>query len=418
MAIEHSSERPPRRGLWTALIFIAILVIAFAGFASFRRNEVVVSAEKATREQIVSSITTNGKVEPRDNFAASAPLATTVQRIYVKEGDAVRPGQLLVQLEDSAARAEVAKALSALKAAEANFNAAKSGGTHEEVVNRRAEIVKAQSERDAAHANLEALKRLQAKGAASPGEVAAAEGRLRNAEATLSALQQTQTERYAPGELARFQAQVAEANAAYRAAQDVLAQSNVRAPRAGTVYSLPVRQGRFLNPGDQVVQVANLDDVQVRAYIDEPEIGRLSQAQQVRVTWDAIPGRVWTGTVSGVPSTVVTIGTRVVGETICTVDNDDHKLLPNVNVGVTVITAERNNALTVPRGAVHEESGKYYVYELAGNRVQRREVKIGATNLTRTEITSGLPDNALIALSAESGQPLHDGMEVRQAKAQ
>jgi multidrug efflux pump subunit AcrA (membrane-fusion protein) len=83
-----------------------------------------------------------------------------------------------------------------------------------------------------------------------------------------------------------------------------------------------------------------------------------------------------------------------------------------------VITAERNNALTVPRGAVHEESGKYYVYELAGNRVQRREVKIGATNLTRTEITSGISDNALIALSAESGQPLHDGMEVRQAKAQ
>jgi len=184
------------------------------------------------------------------------------------------------------------------------------------------------------------------------------------------------------------------------------------------VYSLPVRQGQFLNPGDQIVQVANLDNVQVRAYIDEPEIGRLSQAQQVRVTWDAIPGRVWTGKVSGVPSTVVTIGTRVVGETICTVDNDDHKLLPNVNVGVTVITAERNNALTVPRGAVHEESGKYYVYELAGNRVQRREVKIGATNLTRTEITSGISDNALIALSAESGQPLHDGMEVRQAKAQ
>jgi len=418
MAIEHPNERPQRRGLWTALIVLAILVIAFAGFASFRRNEVVVSAEKATREQIVSSITTNGKVEPRDNFAAYAPLATTVHRIYVKEGAAVKPGQLLVQLEDSAARAEVAKALSALKAAEANLNAAKSGGTHEEVVNRRAEIVKAQSERDAARANLDALKRLQAKGAASPGEVSAAEDRLRNAEAALSALQQTQTDRYAPGELARFQAQVSEARAVYQAAQDVLAQSNVRAARAGTVFSLPVRQGQFLNPGDQIVQVANLDNVQVRAYIDEPEIGRLSQGQQVRVTWDAIPGRVWTGTVSGVPSTVVTIGTRVVGETICTVDNDDHKLLPNVNVGVTVITAERNNALTVPRGAVHEESGKYYVYELAGNRVQRREVKIGATNLTRTEITSGISDNAMIALSAESGQPLHEGMEVRQAKAQ
>jgi HlyD family secretion protein len=345
-------------------------------------------------------------------------MATTVQRIYVREGDSVKPGQILVQLEDSAARAQLAKALSGLRAAEASLQAARAGGTQEEVVNRRSDIVKAQSERDSARSNLDALKRLQEKGAASPGEVSAAEARLRNAEAALSALQQTQSSRYSSSELARFQAQVNEARAAYQAAQDVLKQSDVRAPRAGTVYSLPIRQGQFLNAGDLLVQVANLDSVQVRAYVDEPEIGRLAKGQPVRVTWDAIPGRTWQGQVSGVPSTVVTIGTRVVGEVTSTIDNSDHKLLPNVNVSVIVITAERQNALTVPRGAVHDEKGKYFLYEIVGNKLQQREVKIGATNLTRTEITSGISDNALIALSTQSGEALSDGMEVRQAKEQ
>ena len=106
------------------------------------------------------------------------------------------------------------------------------------------------------------------------------------------------------------------------------------------VYSLPVRQGAFVNPGDLLVQVADLHKVQVRAFIDEPEIGKLRKGQQVEVTWDAIPGRVWQGTLESLPTTVVQRGTRMVGEVTCVVDNSDLKLLPNTNISVAVVIAD------------------------------------------------------------------------------
>ncbi len=72
--------------------------------------------------------------------------------------------------------------------------------------------------------------------------------------------------------------------------------SNVTAPFAGTVYQVPVKRGAYVNGGELLVQVANLEKVRVRAFVDEPEIGRLAKGQKVEIKWDAIPGRTWNGT--------------------------------------------------------------------------------------------------------------------------
>ena len=76
----------------------------------------------------------------------------------------------------------------------------------------------------------------------------------------------------------------------------------------------------------------------------------------VEVTWDALPGRVWKGTLETLPTTVVQHGTRTVGEVTCVIENDDLKLLPNTNVSVAVVTARQENALTVPREAIHQDA--------------------------------------------------------------
>ena len=161
------------------------------------------------------------------------------------------------------------------------------------------------------------------------------------------------------------------------------------------------------------MQVADLSRVQVRAFVDEPDIGRLAASQQVELTWDALPGRIWTGTVTGVPTTVVLRGTRNVGEMICQVDNTDLKLLPNVNVNVTVVTARHENALTVPRESVQQEDGKRYVYEITGGELKRREVETSISNLTRIEVSRGLSENAQVALGATTARSLRDGLPVR-----
>lgn len=392
-----------------AAVLAAAVLVAFAT----RGGGVPVRAERAVRENIVNTIATNGKIEPVDNFEAHAPAGTTVKKLFVHEGDTVKAGQKILHLDDANARADAARALAQLKAAEASLAQLKTGGTHEEVLDRTAELVKAKGERDSAQRNLAAMQELGKRGAASPAEVQEAENRYQKAQAEVTALEQKQTSRYSRPEVAKVQADAGEARAAYDAADSLLKNANVTAPRDGIVYSLPVREGQYVNAGDLLVEIADLKTIQVRAFVDEPEIGRLAPGQSVAVTWDAVPGRTWTGKLTRVPTTVKLLGTRTVGEITCAVDNGDMKLLPNTNVSVTVTTAKHDHALTVAREAVHQDNGQRYVYEIVNGELKRRDVDTAVMSLTRIEITKGITDNTRVALGATSGQTLKNGMGVK-----
>ena len=396
--------------MWTAGAVAAVILLA--SFAS-RDDSVPIVTATVTRGSIRSLISTNGKVEPINNFEAHAPAGTVVKRVLVKEGDHVKQGQLLVELDSASAQSQAAQALAEIRASEADMNAIQHGGTQEELLTLQAQLVKATADRDAAQRNLDALQRLQQTGAASPGEVRAAQAQLATAEAQVKLLQSKQSERYSRPEISSVQAKQSGAQSAYSAAEDVLRQLLIRAPFDGVVYSLPVRQGTYVNPGDLVLQEADLSSVLVRAYVDEPDVARLSRGQKIEVTWDAVPGRIWTGSVSSLPAAVKLHGTRNVGETTCTVPNQDFKLLPNINVGVTVVTTEHDHVLTVPREALHLDGGKPYVYLVANNELERRSVETSISNLTRAEITGGLPEGARLALGSVNSKPLHDHLSVK-----
>jgi HlyD family secretion protein len=390
------------------VVVAALLIPIFAS-----RKSLLVHTVTVERGAIRSLISTNGKIEPVQNFEAHAPIATTVKRLLVKEGERVHRGQLLLQLDDADIRSQAARAKAQITAAEAEASAVTTGGTHEEVLTVDAQLVKARSALDTAQRRVDALLRLQNEGAASPGEVEQAKANLQSAQAEVSLLEQKQKDRYSPPEVEKVQAQVAEAKAAYAAAEDALAKCNIRAPFDGIVYLLPVKQGAFVQDGDLLLQAADLSRVLVRVFVDEPDVGRLMGGQKAEITWDAVPGRVWNGTVSTIPSTVKLRGARNVGEATCSVDNRDLRLLPNVNVGVTIVTAEHDNVLTLRRDALRIDDTKPYVYQIVDGRLKRRDVEIALQNLTQVEITAGLPEDAVVALSAEESKPLYDGAPVR-----
>ena len=396
--------------LWGVGAIVAVLVLA--SFAS-RDDSVPIVAATVARSTIRSVISTNGKVEPVQNFEAHAPVGTNVEQVLVNEGDHVKKGQLLVELDAAGARSQAAQALEQVRAAEADLNALAHGGTQEEVLTLQAQLVKARADNNTAQHNLDSLKRLQQSGAASPGEVRVAQDQLETTAAEVNLLESKQKDRYSSPEIARVQAQKAEAQSAYSAAQDVLSQLVVRAPFDGIVYSLPVKRGAYVNAGDLVLQEADLSKVLVRAFVDEPDVARLAPGEKIEVTWDAMPGRVWAGAVSTVPAAVKLHGTRNVGETTCVVANDDFKLLPNINVGVTVVTAQHENALTVPREALRQDDVTPYVYEIVNNVLRRRNVKTSISNLTQAEITGGIADHAQVALGSTNSKPLRDGLNVR-----
>jgi HlyD family secretion protein len=378
-----------------------------------RKGPEMVRVTTVERGPIRSLISTNGKVEPLQNFEAHSPAATTVKRLLVKEGDHVRKGQLLLQLDDADLRSQAARAQAQMKSAQANESDLSTGGTREEVITLDSQLIKSRTARDDAQRNLDAYKRLQQQGAASAGEVQQAEETLRRAEADVSLLEQKKKERYSQPEVARVEAQGTEAVAAYDAAEDALQKSNVSAPFDGVVYSLPVKQGAFVQTGDLLLEVGDLSKMLVKAFVDEPDIGRLAVGQKVEVTWDALPDRVWNGNVSTVPSTVKLRGARNVGEVTCAVDNHDLRLLPNVNVGVTVILVEHKDVLTLQREAVRNDDSKPYVYEIKDGRLTRQDVEVSLQNLTKVEITGGLQEHSQVVLSSADSKPLIEGARVK-----
>lgn len=412
-ATENGKRRANGRLTWVIIIALILAVVVLAAFVSLRHSQVAIRVGHVERQTITASIATNGKIEALDNFQAYAPMATTVKKIYVQQGSWVKPGQMLLQLEDANAQLQAARAEAQLKGAQADVNTVENGGTKDELLTTRNALVKAESDRDAAEQNLKAMQNLLRSGAASQAEMDAAQTKLRIAEDNVQLLKQKLGDRYSKLDVGHVEAQEAEARASLAAAQQLLRNSNITAPRAGMVYSLPVRQGAFVNAGDLLVQVADLHKVRVRAFVDEPEIGKLQKGQLVEVTWDAIPGRVWQGTVESLPTTVVQRGTRMVGEVTCVIENNDLKLLPNTNISVAVVSARQQNALTVPREAVHQDAGGKFVFQVVNGELQRRNVETSVANLTRIQVTSGLTDDAVLALGAINMQSLREGMPVK-----
>ncbi len=412
-ATERGRGRVNGRLTWVILVGLISAVVVLAAFISLRRARVAIRVGAAEIGTITASISTNGKIEPISNFEAHAPAATTVARLEVQQGDWVKAGQLLLQLQDADARAQAARAEAQLRGAQADMNAVSQGGTQEEVLNTRNALIKAQSDRDAAERNLQAMQRLLQAGAASQAEVDAARNQLKIADANVQLLQQKLKDRYSSAEVGHVQAQQAEAKASLAAANSLLRNSNITAPFAGMVYSLPVKQGSFVNAGDPLLQLADLHKVRVRAFVDEPEIGNLRKGQTVEVTWDALPGRVWKGEVDSLPTVIVQRNTRNVGEVTCIVDNSDLRLLPNTNVTVAIIVERQQNVLTVPRESIHQDSAGRYVFQVVNGELKRRDVQTAVSDLTRVQITTGLSDHAVLALGAINSQSLSSGMPVK-----
>jgi HlyD family secretion protein len=408
----NRSGRQPRRWWVTALAIVAA-VILLAAFVSRRDDALQVRTAIVEQGTIRSLVSTNGKIEPVNNFEAHAPVSTSIRRVLVKEGASVKRGQLLVVLDDADARAQAARADTQLRTAQADLSAAGRGGNQEEVLALDSQLVKAETDHESAQRNFDALKKLQSQGAASAGEVQDAENALARANSQITFLKQKQTKRYSDPELARVDAQRTEAQAAYDAAQDVLTKSNVRAPFDGIVYSLPAKQGGFVAAGDLLLQVADLQRVLVRAFVDEPDVARLTPGDPIEITWDAIPGRVWRSAVTAVPSTVKLRGSRNIGETTSIVDNKDLELLPNINVGITIVAAEHDNVLVVPREAVRMDDSKPYVLLVTGHELKRRDVETSLSNLTQVEISHGLSAKDVVAISSSNGKPIGDKTQVK-----
>jgi HlyD family secretion protein len=398
---------------WVVLAVLAAGVALFFYYSSHHKI-VPVHAAQVERRDISQTVSTNGKVEPTEDFQAHAPMAGIVQQLFVEQGEKVKAGQELVAMDASDARKEVSSAQASLTSAQTGLQAMQWGGTADERLSENNDMVAAQSQQSQAAASLAALQKLQAQGAASANEINNAQQKLIDANNRVAALKARRTGRYAPEDLHTQQAQVTQAKAAMDAARSAYGNVVKRAPFAGTVYSVPVSQYDFVQSGDTLLDVADLSKLQIRAYFDEPEIGGLAVGQPVKIVWDGKPTAVWHGHILQAPTTIIQYGaTRNVGECLITVDDAKGDLLPNTNVTVTVTTVEHKNVLSLPREALQTDGASNFVYKIVKDRLVKTSVVPGLVTLTKVEIISGLEQGDEVALGTTTEEDMSNGLRVQ-----
>jgi HlyD family secretion protein len=410
-----AEERTKSGRIWLWIGAAALTICVFFVARSLLREKLPIREAQVGHKPLQNTVSTNGRVEPVSNYEVHSPLATSVKAVYVQQGDQVSAGKLLLQLDDLQARARVASAESGVRAAESALDSIQHNGTLQERQGAETDMSRARIDRDQAQHDLEALTRLKATGAASASEVAAAQQRLDSAEAVLHGAQQSSTGHYSPADVARAQAALSDAESNLALAREQLAKTAPRAPVAGTVYTLDVARTQFVEDGKLLLQIADLHHERIRAYFDEPVIGRLAVGQPVVIKWDAKPGQVWHGHITRVPITVETYAneTRTVGETLVDIDDPDGQLLPDTHVNVAVTTSSEPNVLTVPREALHSENGQPFVFKVVGDSLVRTPVTIGTPNLVLAPILSGLQDGDVVATGTTNGLPLQEGVPIK-----
>ena len=408
---ENSKRKP------VTIVLVAVLVIVVLVALALRRQAPSVAVVAVAREDLSSTITSNGKVEPISATVARAEFPTFVDKVMATEGQAVRRGQVILTLDAADVRSQLAQARSELLSAQNDLRNARAGGAPDQVAQLDGDLQAAKLQVTNLNATEQALEALVAKQAATQDELAQNQASLAKARGNLQALQARKQDlmQRASAIVQGADLRVSQSQELVQSLEEKVRSATVTAATDGTLYSLPVNAGDFVKIGDTLAEMADLRQVRVRAFVDEPDIGSLEPNQNVAVTWDAKPGRTWAGHTEQVPKQVVARGMRSVGELLCSVDNDRLELLPNTNVQVVIMVRERHAALVVPRAAVLEDEGKRYVFVFADDKVRRRDISVGVASASKYEIVSGLTTGDRVALPGE--QVLHDGMEVRAEEA-
>jgi HlyD family secretion protein len=418
-------DRKLRNRIFLFLLLAVVLVIALIRLSG-RKPAPKISAVTPVRENLISSISSNGKVEPLSPYVMRAELDTFVEKVCGSEGQQVKKGQLLMELDVKDAAARLAETRAKLLQAEDDLRAARAGGKADDAAKVLGDLAKAQAQRDRLEKNHDALSHLIAKEAATRDELAANDLELTKAQAEVTRLTAAKQEfdRGVRLESDRAALQVEQLKNEVAALEEKVRQGRITAPADGTVYSLgrnersePLKAGDFVKMGDLLAEMADLHKVRVRAFIDEPDLGGLEENEPVRITWDALPNRTWLGKTENIPKQVVQRNTRSVGELLCSINNDKLELLPNINVNVRINSRERLGVLSVPRGAVEAQGGRRYVYVVklsqlgvGKSTLEKREIRVGIADATNYEVVSGLQEGELVALPGDVD--LRDGMDV------
>jgi HlyD family secretion protein len=399
-----------RRNLILLLILTG-MVLGLVLWREFGEALPTVAVARAARGNLAQNFRTNGVVEPAKWAETRARFAGQVIAVYAREGDFVHAGQSLARLDSRAAQAALAQARTELFDAE-QAQASSTGRAALDQLAAQIEAAKVDL-RIAASARHRDQYLLQQKAISRP-EYDQAEADDQKAADKLRALTEEERQmraRTLPLRERAAQARVEEARVALAEAENRLQETRVPAPMTGTLLVRPPNPGTLVNPGDLLAKVGDISRLRVRAFIDQPDFSSIRVGSPVRITSTGFPGVSWKGRVERVPAQLTTIGKRVVGEALCSIENGHDPLPVNSNVDLTFTSREIRDVLLIPVDAVFQADNHNVVYMLRGGRLYEQRVEVGASNADSIVVLNGLKAGDVV-LDDLTLQP-KQGMRVR-----
>ncbi|MGA2039595.1 MAG: efflux RND transporter periplasmic adaptor subunit [Bryobacteraceae bacterium] len=390
------------------LLVVATAVIAWGILRKSRPP--TVGFARVQRQTLVSTLPTNGKVEPYQWQPVRAETAGLLSRLAVHEGELVAQGAVLAEISDPTRAADLEAAQARVDEARARLASLEQGGRPAELTEIDNSLARARFDLEKEQKDYEALKRLQDHEAATAHEVEDQADKVRQSHIEIDGLEKRRKALVGATDVDAARARLADVQAALDAVRAHAAAAVLRAPLAGQVYGLLLRQGAYLAAGDLLANVGRLDRVRVWLYVDEPLLGRVAPGQPVTITWEALPGRQWRGAVEKMPADIRPLGSRQVGDVVSVIDNPGRELLPGTNVDAEIRTGVADGALVIPKEALHHDAAGDWVFRLEGDHVERRVVKTGNSTVTQVQVTAGLAEGDAVAMPTDV--PLADGAKV------
>jgi HlyD family secretion protein len=408
------------------LIAGAVVVIA-GGTIAFRINQkrnagTEVRLEQVGRRDLVSAVTASGKIEAKTSVDISADITGRIIDIAVREGDIVKLGQFLLQIDPAQYQAAVARAQGVVASTEAL-------------------LLQTRATRDQAQRAWNRARQLTELG----DNLIAPE----TAEQSRTALE------VAEANYQSTKAQLEQSRAGLQEAKDNLSKTRLTAPIAGRVVRLAVEEGEVAVPGTfsretgLLMTIADLSVILAKVQVDETDVVRLSQRDSVEVNIDAYPDTTFSGRVSKISQSAKLTPTQTASgssdravdfDVEITLQNPPPDIRPDLSCTARIVTDTRNNALSIPIIALtvrdHEkvpnesEAGptvdtlraRFTKKEAEGVFVVRdglatfRPVRVGVAGDEYFEVVDGLREGeTIVAGTYQAIRDLKDGAKVRQA---
>ncbi len=403
-----------RRGRGLVWIGMAALTAALAGaggWYALARPVTTTGPAMAVvaRRDLSAVVTATGTIKAMvgAEVRVGARIPGRVEQLAVQVGDRVKAGQLIARLEQDDLQAAVEKARADLAAAVAKLATVRNGARTQEVQSAEAALRQAEANRSLAQVNLERYRSLHQDGgialqvvdtAARDYDVSAAQ--LRSAQEQVSLIR----DKYTAEDLQYAEAQVRQAQAALRIAETNLGYATITAPMGGVVASVTTQQGETVTSGSAATQapifvtIIDLNRLQVDAYVDETDIGKVRVGQTATFTVDAFPDKEFSGKVTAIYPKALIQQNVVTYDVVIAIDNRDGLLRPDMTANTTITLARREQVLAVPNQTIRREDGDRVVFVREGDRLVRRPVKTGWKDKTHTEVLGGLKEGERVAV--------------------